>query len=344
MDWEDKMRTINDTVRIRHTEVKNRMVMPPMVCFNWGDTLGFETVDRAYHYGLRAKGDTGLIVIEATSISPSGRITESELGLWDDAHINQFKKIADACHAHGSKVIVQLVHAGSKSIQPFHGSSSENFSLEDIQNDFISASLRAEKAGLDGVEIHGAHGYLLNQLTSLETNMRTDQYGGTLDNRLKLSVDIVKMLRDLTNDDFIIGYRYGVNDPSFKEDIIMAKALENAGVDFMNVSAGIGFKTLEAPISFPFSPITYMGVFLQEHLSIPCACVFGIRAAEQADWLIKNTSIAMIAVGKGLLSDPDWTHKAIYNEKIDPCLDCAGGCKFRYDGRECPWALRHNRF
>ena len=338
------MRSIEDEVRIRNSQIKNRIVMPPMVCFNWADTSGFETVSRAQYYGNRAQGETGLIVIEATSISPEGRITDTELGLWSDEHIEQFKRIAEACHTHGSKVIVQLVHAGSKAIKPFEAGSKDNLTLQSIKDDFIAASLRAEKAGLDGVEIHGAHGYLLNQLTSPETNVRTDVYGGSIENRLRLSTSIVTELRHKANEDFIIGYRYGVNDPTFETDIVMAKELERAGVDFLNVSAGIGFKSLEAPKDFPFSSITYMGVYLQEHLTIPCACVFGVRKPEQAKWLIENTGVAMVAIGKGLLSDPFWAHKAFADEPVDVCLECSGGCKFRYDGRTCPWALKQGRF
>jgi len=323
--------------------------MPPLVCFNWANDDGFETFDRSVHYGKRAKGGTGLIIVEATAISKEGRLCDTELGLWKDDHIPQFERIAKSCHDEGAKVIVQIVHAGMSSVgTPVYSSSSTEvknkecleMSLEDIKKvkeDFTAAAIRAKKAGLDGVEIHGAHGYLLSQFTSEKVNKRSDMYGGSLDNRLRLSIEIIEEVRKATGDDFIICYRFGVNDPTLEEDKYFAKKLETLGVDILNVSSGIGGNKIEVPEDYPFSFITYMGTEIYKEVNIPVACVFGIKEPNQAEYLLEKEMIDMVAVGKGLLADPQWTSKAIAGEAVNICYNCFPRCKYSVDGTQCPW-------
>lgn len=340
---------INRSIKVNGKEVKNRIIMPPLVCFNWGNDKGFETVSRGEHYGKRAKGGTGFIIIEATAISKDGRITDTGLGLWSDDHISQFNDIAKSCHDEDAVVTVQLVHAGMKSVgNTVYSSSSMDMEnkecfemtveqINEVKENFVKAAIRAEKAGLDGVEIHGAHGYLLSQFTSKETNKRTDKYGGSLDNRLRLPIEIVKEVNEATGDDFIIGYRFGVNDPTMEEDKYFAKKLEDLGVHLLNVSAGIGANDIEVPKDFPFSSITYMGTEIYKEVNIPAACVGGIRKPEDAKHLLENEMIDMVAVGRGLLADPDWTNRAINDEEVDICYHCSPRCKYAVDGKKCPW-------
>ncbi|SHJ78648.1 2,4-dienoyl-CoA reductase [Anaerobranca californiensis DSM 14826] len=342
---------IDKPILINGKEVKNRILMPPLVCFNWADDDGFETVDRQRHYGLRAQGGTGLIVVEAAAVSKEGRLAASQLGIWKDEHIPQFAKIAQECHKHGAKVVVQLVHAGMKSVGdkvfvPSPIKTEENskeytpMTLEDIQKlkeDFINAAIRAQKAGLDGVEVHGAHSYLLNQFTSPLINKRDDLYGGTMENRFRLPLEIVQEIRKACGQDFIISYRFGVNDPTFAEDKHLAQQLEKLGVNILNVSNGIGIKNLEVPQDFPFSFITYMGVELRKAVNIPVACVFGIREPKEAEYLLEKDLIDMVAVGRALLADPNWTNKAIKGEAINLCYHCKPRCKYSVDGHTCPW-------
>ncbi|SCY96336.1 oxidoreductase [Alkaliphilus peptidifermentans] len=343
------MSLINKSIKVNKFMVKNRIIMAPLLCFNWADEDGFEIYDRSVHYGKRARGGTGLIIIEASAISKDARINETELGLWKDEHIPQFNRIAKSCHNEDSLVIVQLVHAGmngtgtpvlSSSPVKVKGKECFEMSLEEMQKtkkDFVSAALRAKKAGLDGVEIHGAHGYLLNQFTSKEINQRTDMYGGTLENRLRLPLEIVDEIRAAAGDAFIISYRLGVNDPSLQEDNYLARKLEDAGVDILNVSAGIGSNNIIVPDDFPFSKITYMGTELYKKVNIPVACVFGIREPNQAEYLLKHNMIDMVAVGRGQLADPEWTNKAIQGDAVNVCCQCPRLCMYIIDGRNCPW-------
>jgi len=343
---------INRTIEVNKYKVKNRIIMPPLVCFNWADKDGFEIIDRADHYGKRAKGGTGMIIVEATAISKDGRICDTELGLWKEEHIPQFERIAKSCHDEDSVVIVQLVHAGKKAVGKTVYTSSvaevENKEciemsiegIEKVKKDYVSAALRAKKAGLDGVEIHGAHGYLLSQFTSKEVNKRLDMYGDSLDNRLRLSMEIVEEIRQAVGVDFIICYRLGVNDPTMEEDKHFAKKLEKFGVDILNVSSGIGANSIDVPEEFKLSNITYMGTVIHEEVKIPVACVYGIREAKEAEYLLENSLIDMVAVGRGLLSDPNWTNKAIKGEEVNKCYHCKPRCKYGVDGRTCP---RYNK-
>lgn len=342
---------LSDTIIINKTIIKNRIVMPPLVCFNWADQEGFETVPRVKHYGERAKGGTGLIVIEASAISKPGRLCNSQIGLWSDDHIAQFERIAESCHKYGTKVIVQLVHAGMKAIgeknKVYSASASVvkdktcvSMTIKDIENvikQFVKASVRAYKAGLDGVEIHGAHGYLLNQFTSKVSNQRDDQYGKTLDDRLRLPLEIIKQVRIATSSTFIIGYRFGINDPTLTEDSYFTKLLQDSGVDMLNVSAGIGFDDVLVPKNYPFSKITYLGTTICEVATIPVVVVYGIRTKEQANLLIESNYADMVAVGRGILADPEWANKALHNGDINICYHCKPRCHYVDDGYNCPW-------
>lgn len=340
---------LSQSIKVNNSNVKNRILLPPLVCFNWADNDGFETYDRAEHYGKRAAGGTGLIVIEATAVSKEGRLCDTELGLWKDEHIPQFAKMAEACRKENSLAIVQIVHAGMKSVGDKVFSASADLvdnkecfemtleQIEEVKAAFVNAAIRAQKAGLDGVEIHGAHGYLLNQFTSKVTNKRSDIYGDSLESRFRLSLEITKAIREATGDDFIIGYRFGVNDPTFKEDIQLAKELEIAGVDLLNVSAGIGFEGMEVPSDYPFSIITYMGTEIYKHVNIPVACVGNIREPKDAIYLVENNMIDMVAVGRGILADPNWGNKAMAGDEVNRCYHCKPRCKYSQDGTKCPW-------
>lgn len=338
---------IKDTITINKQKSQSRIVMPPLVCFNWSDDKGYETVSRAKHYGVRSK-DTGLIVVEATAISPEGRFSESMLGLWEDGQIKQCEGIAAACHKENALVIIQLVHGGFQAYtNPVYSASVYEkkdktvlaMTLEQInqvKEDFVSSSVRAYKSGLDGVEIHGAHTYLLNQFTSSKTNHRTDEYGGSLENRCRLPLEIIKAVRAATHPDFIIGYRFGCNDETFKEDIYLLKALDQASVDFFNVSAGFISADINVPVQFPYNHITYMGVYLKDYTEKPLACVSGIKTEAAANHLIEHYNVPMVAVGRAMLADPHWSTRAINHQPINKCYDCKPRCKYGVNGQECP--------
>lgn len=331
--------------------IKNRVVMPPAVCFGWTDNSGMVSEDHIAHYEEIAKGGPGLIVIEATCIDKDGRLDDTQIGVWSDEHIDGLKKIAQVCHNHGAKVLVQIHHAGIKTPDsvierasgPSEFTQGERTSraldiseIHRIQEEYLEAARRVKQAGFDGIELHGAHGYLIDQFMSPITNKREDGYGGSLENRMRFGLEVVRKIRSEFGDDFILGYRMGGNAPTISEGIEIAKSLEKAGVDLLHVSAGIvGEELPKAPEGFPFNWIVYQGTEIRKHLNIPVIVVNGIRTPEQAEYLIENDMADFVALCKSQLADPEWANKAREGLEIKKCLECKR-CQWFSDGKRCP--------
>ena len=340
-------------ITIKGKNIRNRAVMPPMVCFGKASKDGFVTDKHISHYEARAKGGTGLIIVEATSVQQDGRLSDDQLGIWSDEHILGLRKITDACHQNGAVVILQIHHAGLKTpssvaeVPVAPSKSDEKVSrelaideIEAIKLDFVKGALRAKEAGFDGIELHGAHGYLLNQFASSITNHRSDEYGGDLNKRMKLPLDIIGEIRkELGHEDFIIGYRMGGNEPTLKDGIKIAKLLEEAGVDLLHISSGISSPDIplpETPKSFPFNWIVYCGTEIKKNVSIPVIVVNGIRTIDQAALIIENRLADFVAIGRGHLVDSAWANKAMNKLEAVTCLECKPRCHWFEDGDLCP--------
>ncbi len=345
------MKKIKDTYMINKKQVKNRVLMAPVVCFNWMNEKGISTVDRAKHYGIRARGGSGVVVIEATAICEEGRIIEKNLGLWNETQVEQFKRMAEEIKKYDSISLVQLVHAGDKSFgefkhSPAPKSDEQTYITEEyikkIIDDYVRSSIYAHKAGLDGVEIHGAHGYLISQFTSKAYNNRTDNWGTSLENRNRLAIEIVKAVRKNLPEDFIVGYRFGVNDSTFNDDIILARELEKYGVNMLNVSVGILDGDLNVPADYPYSAVSYAGVEIKKHVNIPVGAVGLIDNKEIADDLISNYNLDFVASARAILADPNWGNKVISGEDINRCYHCKPRCMYGVDGKKCPWYETNN--
>ena len=289
--------------------------------------------------------------VEATCISQNGRLAGTQLGLWSDEHIPGMRRVTDACHAHGSAILVQIHHAGSKtpkevydpSLAPSDLSTDKVSAramtldeLHDIQQAYIDAALRAQKAGFDGVELHGAHGYLISQFMSPITNRRSDQYGGEIANRMRFSCEIVEGIRKACGSAFIIGYRMGCNEPTLENGIIIAKELERRGVDLLHVSAGISSgEEPKIPEGFPFTWIVYGASVIKKQVGIPVIAVNGIRTPQQAAAILDAGMADFAAVGKGMLVDAEWANKAKENHEIILCKSCKM-CRWFVNGEQCP--------
>lgn len=340
-------------ITIKGKQIRNRIVMPPMVLFGKAAQDGFVTERHIKHYEERARGGTGLIIVEATCVQEDGKLSPDQLGIWSDKHIEGLNKIAEACHKHGATVLIQLHHAGLKthpkvSAVPstpwkpngkegqFHVLSEDDINI--ILNNFIEAARRAKKAGFDGVELHGAHGYLLNQFVSPVVNQREDKYGGSLKNRMHLSMDIIKLIQEELGREFIVGYRMGANDPTLEDSIKIAKLLEESGVDILHISTGISsenWTSPDVPKSFPLNWIVFSGTQIKKHVSVPVIVVNGIRTPVQASWLVENKLADFVAVGRGMLADPFWAEKAVAKSEVKPCLECSK-CLWFTNGDLCP--------
>lgn len=273
---------------------------------------GFVTDRVVEWYRDVCAGGTGLVIVEASAVAEDGKLRDNQLGIWDDKFIAGLKRIADICHEYEVPVLIQLHHAGFKEkIKDV----SEHI-LDEILESFKRAFRRAREAGFDGIEIHGAHTYLISQLNSRLWNLRDDKYGGTFEKRMYFSKRLIEETRELFNDDFILGYRMGGNEPEVKDGIEIAKYLEKLGVDILHVSSGVPdpvFKQerkIEMPSEFPLDWVIYMGTEIKKHVDIPVIGVRKIKKETEASWLVENNLLDFVAVGRAMIARPNWGEAA----------------------------------
>ena len=325
------MSSLFSEITIKGLKIKNRIVMPPMVNFGFAATDGLVNDRHIQHYKARSRGGVGLIIVEATCINKNGRLDPSQLGLWSDSQIEGLSKISQVCHSYDARVIIQIHHAGLHAhkdvsdslISPsdFRGKSrmgedifARALTISEIhvlQSEYIASALRAKTAGFDGVELHGAHGYLIDEFLSPLANKRADLYGGNLTNRSRFVTEIVTGIREATGDSFIIGCRMGSNEPDLKSGIQIAQVLEKAGVDLLHVSAGFAsreeadlIESAHVPKGFNYHWIVYDGTEIKRNVHVPVIVVSGIRIPKQANDLIERGLADLTAIGKGLFIDP----------------------------------------
>jgi 2,4-dienoyl-CoA reductase-like NADH-dependent reductase (Old Yellow Enzyme family) len=345
------MPTLFSDFTLKGLKVKNRIVFPPVVCFHWAGDDGTVTNRNVEHYHQMAAGGAGIIITEATAVWKDGRLAPFQLGIWSDEHIAGMSRIASAVKQEGAVSLLQIHHAGlltsekvcavakAPSVDDKNIRSEELTTREiaEITQAFISGAVRARKAGYDGVELHGAHGYLLNQFASSLFNRRVDEYGGNLVNNMKLATDIIAGIRYECGNDFIIGYRLGANSPSLDDGIEIARHLEKAGVDILHVSHGGSLLNLpRTPKDFEFNWIVYSGTVIKTRVNIPVIVVNDIKTPERAKWLIENEQADFVAIGKPQLADPDWVNNVHQNKEINTCFSCKPKCRWYEDSALCP--------
>ncbi|MHC1704710.1 MAG: hypothetical protein AB9846_12450 [Tenuifilaceae bacterium] len=345
------MTSLFSTYKIKSHTIKNRVVLPPFVNFGWSDDNGNVSDKHIMQYEAIAKGGAGLIIVEATCVAKEGRIFSYQPGIWSDEHIEKFKPITKACHKHGAVVLLQIHHAGlatrkglservvgpSAPVDIDRSHALTVIEINQLKNDFIAAAIRAEKAGFDGIELHGAHGYLLSQFANSNVNKRTDEYGGSHENRLRFAKEIIKGIKQATNSNFIIGYRMSGNSPTIADGIEIAKILDKENIDLLHVSHG-GDKGIipEIPSDFPNNWIVYCGAEIKKHVNTPVIVVNEIQTPARASWLIDNGHADFTAIGRDMLCDYEWANKAQRNEKIDLCISCKPKCKRYGKPESCP--------
>lgn len=333
-----------------HT-IKNRVVLPPMVPPHYTGPDGIVTEKSVRHYTDRAAGGPGIVIVEATAVQKEGRLAPYQLGLWDDIFIPGLSAIAAAIKAQGALALIQIHHAGlvtPESVFPVCKAPSADEKnprsqeltiqeIEAIREDFISAALRAKRAGFDGIELHGAHGYLLNQFASSGFNKREDDYGGSLQGRMKLAIDIIKGIRAASGPRMIIGYRMGANSPLLENGIENARYLEQAGIDILHVSHGGSLQNLpRPPKDFEYNWIVYSGTVVKPEVEIPVIVVNEIKTADRASWLIENNLADFVALGRTMLADPEWTNHIHHNQPVNICSSCKPKCRWYESSDLCP--------
>jgi NADPH2 dehydrogenase len=345
----------------KNIKIKNRVVMPPMVCSGFTSEDGLLTLKNIERYRERARGGVGLIIIEATCINSTGRLSANQLGIWSDNHIKGFSRLATFCREHDTRVLVQLHHAGlatapgitedivapsdfqgmTRSGQSIKARALTLSEIKQLQNEFVIAATRAKKAGLDGVELHAAHGYLISQFFSPLVNKRDDSYGGSLVNRTRFAVEIIEKIRQATGPDFIISCRIGCDEPDTETSIQIAGELEKAGVDLLHISTGVTSyiegPTVEVtvPQYFHYNSIVWRGSQIKEKVKVPVILVNGIKSPLDADYLVKNNYADFVAIGRGLLVDAEWVNKGQKYMQVIPCLRCKS-CRYHSKDSKCP--------
>ncbi len=331
-------------------EIKNRTVMPAMDS-TLASTTGEATPELIRYFEERAKGGTGLLITEITRIdNETGIGTRNQLAATDPEHILSMEKLANAVHRYGAKIFVQLQHPGAQGTRDYNtpdelvsasdvpckviGVKPRALTTEEVSvmaKKFIKGAKLAQIAGIDGVEIHGAHGYLMNQFLSPLTNLRTDKYGGSFDGRMTFITEIVQGIKFICGPDFPVSVRISADEflpggITLDEGVKIAKHLESIGVDVINVSSGTydSGNTVIEPMSYKQGWRLYLARAVKAAVKIPVIGVGVIREPEFADKAIERGDCDFVALGRPHLADPEWSRKASEGreKEIRHCISC----------------------
>lgn len=310
---------------IKNVTLKNRIVMSPMCMYSCPNEDGIVQNWHYTHYVSRAVGQVGLIIQEATAVTPQGRISPHDLGIWSDDHIAGLKKLVDMIKEYGAKTGIQLAHAGRKAVlegdiiapsaiafnenskTPKEMSKSE---IDETIQAFKSAAHRAKEAGFDVIEIHAAHGYLINQFLSPLTNKRTDEYGGTSENRYRFLSEVIEAIKEVWNGPLFVrvsANEYHPEGLSVYDYIELAKRMKEQGVDLIDVSSGA---VVPAKINvYPGYQVGYSEQ-IRNNAKIATGAVGLITSPLHAEEILNNERADLIFLGRELLRDPYWPRTA----------------------------------
>lgn len=313
---------------LKKLELKNRIVMAPMCQYSVDAKDGAPNEWHYVHYVSRAIGGAGLIIMEMTDVDPDGRITNQDLGLWSDEQVPAFKRIIDAVHHHGAKIGIQIAHAGRKAedadqpVGPSAISAGPRYKtpkplttdeIKVIVNQFKEAARRAVEAGVDTIEIHGAHGYLVHQFQSPGMNVREDEYG---QNFAKFGVEVIQAVKSEMPADMplimrISAIEYMDNGYDLSHSIALSKQYQEAGVDVFHVSTGgEGPVGKRQPGNYPGYQVPFARA-IKEALQVPVIAVGMLDDPKLAEATIASEDADLVAVARGMLHDPYWAIHAI---------------------------------
>jgi 2,4-dienoyl-CoA reductase-like NADH-dependent reductase (Old Yellow Enzyme family) len=326
-------------IRLGPLELANRIAIAPMC--QYSADRGFATDWHMIHLGHLALSGAGLLVIEATAVTEEGRITYADLGLWSDEHAAALEPVINAMRKYAPiKIAVQLAHAGRKAssevpwlgganIPPDHvhgwqtvapsavphaeGESAplalDAAGLARVKDGFVAAARRADALGLDAIEIHGAHGYLLHQFLSPLSNRRDDEYGGSLDNRMRFPLEVFQAVRDAVSPEMAVGMRISASDWvdggwDVEQSVVLARELERLGCQFIHVSSGGVSPRQKIPVG-PGYQIEF-AARIKAETSMPTIGVGLITEAKQAETIVQTGQADMVALARAMLYDPRW--------------------------------------
>lgn len=336
--------------KVGKIEIKNRVVMPPM-----GTSLSYSTGEMSTNiiewYKARAKGGVGLIVVEVSEVDyENASAALNSIRLDTSRCIPQLRRLAEGVHVYGTKIFGQLHHGGSQAgsffndgHQPVSPSGVKCLAVPDQPRELTTEEVKAlvqkyvygakmlQMAHFDGAEIHGAHGYMVHQFFSEHTNKRTDEYGGSFENRMRFATEIIQGIKQVCGPDFPVSIRMDMVEGieggyTIETGVEIAKAMERAGVDLISCSMGT-YESFHAGIdsaSFKEGWRVYMATEARKNVSVPVVCVGAIRTPEFAESVINEERSDFVATGRQLIADPDWANKACYGKEksIRKCISC----------------------
>lgn len=308
---------------LKSITLKNRIVMPPMCMYQAID--GQVNAFHRAHYATRAMGQVGFIIVEATAVTPEGRITDNDLGLWSDDHIAGFKQLVDEVHAYGAKIGIQLQHAGRKSgsssvphLAPSAIPFSERYDtpnamtpaeIERVIAAFKAAAIRADQAGFDAIELHGAHGYLINEFLSPLSNQRTDDYGGSFEKRGRFLRELVNAIRPVWPAEKLFQIRVTAEEyhpeGNHPQDVIDHLKPVADAFDLIHVSSGGLVNVSMSP--FPLYQVEFAKQ-IKHALNKPVIAVGLITTPQQVEAVLQE--VDLVALGRELLRHPYWVNAA----------------------------------
>lgn len=337
-------RALFDPITLRGVEIRNRIWIPPMCQYSVDAQDGVPTDWHLMHLGSLARGGAGAVIVEATGVVPEGRISPQDLGLWNDTQRDEFRRITDLIHSQGAKAGIQLAHAGRKAstwrewgvrpegnVPPAHGgwqpvgpspiafpglatpTELDATGIRGVVQAFVAAARRAVEAGFDLLELHGAHGYLLHEFLSPLSNQRTDEYGGTLENRARLLLEVTDAVRAEVGEGVPLIMRLSATDwteggwtPEETEQV--SAWLGERGIDLISVSSGGNVADAVIPVG-PGYQLAF-ATAVKERTGLPVAAVGMIDEPFQAEQIVALGQADVVLVGRESLRDPNFPIRA----------------------------------
>ncbi|MBB6242249.1 NADH:flavin oxidoreductase/NADH oxidase [Rhodanobacter sp. MP1X3] len=338
------MPSLFEPFKLKDVTLRNRIAVPPMCQYSAEDGL-INDWHRAHLTGL-ARGGAGLVIVEATAVSPEGRITPGCTGIWTDEQARAFVPVVEAIKAAGAVPGIQIAHAGRKASanRPWEGDDHivaddprgwetiapsaiafggnlpkvpKAMTLQDIARvraDFVAAAKRARDAGFEWLELHFAHGYLGQSFFSVHSNQRDDIYGGSLENRSRFLLETLAAVREVWPGHLPLTARFGVieydgrDDETLAESIELAKGFKQGGLDMLSVS--VGFSTPSANIPWAPAFLAPIAERIRREANLPVSSAWGIGTPELAERVLQDGQLDLVMVGRAHLADPHWPYQA----------------------------------
>jgi len=353
------MATLQDELIINGMRLRNRIALPPLTT-NYGTPEGIVTEDILAFYAERSK-DVGLVIVEATAVRADGRLVRGSLGLWEDGQTAGMKRLADSIKTAGAAAVVQLNHAGARCVPgggQLQGASPSGFpfrpdvapiimnqaQIDQLAADFADAAARAAEAGFDGVEIHGAHFYLISQFLSPLTNQRQDRYGGGAGERSAFARDVIRAVRQRLGQRYPVFFRLNAVEKvaggqTLEDALTVSKLLADEGVDVLDVSViansswneidGRRFLAASSALSKeqPAGANVSAAAAVREAAGLPVVAVGKLGDEDVAVAALRDFSIDIIAIGRQMIADPAAAAKILAGKsdeitRCDECMTC----------------------